>query len=100
MSTSSRSSLLIVPSKKSLVVSPRAVKNKSAKKISSAKQKIKESNMFKARIRELEDMITGMEADREGLREKIMEGAAKYKEQYGKIVNYSELLVQENRSLT
>ena len=56
--------------------------------------------MFRARIRELEDMITGMEADREGLREKIMEGAAKYKEQYGKIVNYSELLVQENRSLT
>jgi myosin heavy subunit len=56
--------------------------------------------MLRERINELEEIIAVMDGDREQLRAKIEEGATKSKEQYGKILNYSELLVTENRSLT
>ena len=56
--------------------------------------------MLRERINELEEIIAVMDGDREQMRAKIEEGAAKSKEQYAKIVNYSELLVTENRSLT
>ena len=56
--------------------------------------------MLRERINELEEIIAVMDGDREQMRAKIEEGATKSKEQYAKIVNYSELLVTENRSLT
>lgn len=58
-----------MPSKQSLIMSPR--QRSSKKSITKYKSVKKETNILRARIDELEDIIAVMDGDREALRAKI-----------------------------